>query len=276
MDEENFKRRKKRLAGLERRQTPQFVQEWFYGPYQSLTSEQICLTDPIWLSEAISQEIISGKDYYESRLQKLAEINPEFSISFQAKNVIAEKNAKWEARMAAEKKEKERIENLMTARDLKYSQFSKETKEAHLKEIEELVGPWFKNFRDKLERGRYQGYTPIEILEKHPQDVMDAFSKSIVDHYHFPHERLLEKIKHYCPGFKLSDEAAIIYKYENDALKMELARQEEMNDLIYEEYIRDMADSFEEPSEESIEDYYDDRLDLDQQHPDFYNQYPDL
>ena len=111
MDEENFKRRKKRLAGLERRQTPQFVQEWFYGPYQSLTSEQICLTDPIWLSEAISQEIISGKDYYESRLQKLAEINPEFSISFQAKNVIAEKNAKWEARMAAEKKEKERIEN---------------------------------------------------------------------------------------------------------------------------------------------------------------------
>ena len=111
---------------------------------------------------------------------------------------------------------------------------------------------------------------------KHPQDVMDAFSKSIVDHYHFPHERLLEKIKHYCPGFKLSDEAAIIYKYENDALKMELARQEEMNDLIYEEYIRDMADNFEEPSEESSEDYYDDRLDLDQQHPDFYNQYPDL
>ena len=214
--------------------------------------------------------IINNKGYYESKLQKLVSINPEFSISLEAEKVISERQEKCEAQWAAEKKERERIESLMTVREMKYNEMSEEERATHLEETIKLVGPWFKHFKSKLETGRYKGYTPLEILEKHPQDVMEAFSKAIVDHYHFPHERLLDKIKYYCPGFKLSDEAAIIYKYENDALKMELARQEEMNDLIYEEYIRDMADNFEEPSEESSEDYYDDRLDLDQQHPDFY------
>lgn len=263
------KRRNFRTRDGGRYRPPRFIQEWFYGPYQSLTSEQICISDPKWLSEAISQEIINGKIYYESRLLKFAEINPEFSISLEAEKVIAERQVKWEAKMSAEKKEKERVEDLMAARELKYSELNEEAKAAHLEEIVKLVGPWFGLFYKKLESGKYEGYTPVEILEKHPEEVMEAFSKVIVDHFHFPHERLLDRIKHFCPGFKLSDEAEIIHKYDKDTLEIELARQEDMYDLVYEEYIRDMADSFEEPSEGSSEDYYD-KLDLDQQHPDFY------
>lgn len=266
-NDKKVKRFRKEDGGYLRAQRS--TQEWFYGPYQSLTSEQICLGDPEWLSEAISQEIMNGKIYSDSDLQKLAEINPEFSITLEAKKVIADWQAKWEAQMESVKKERERIENIMAGRELIYNALSKEDKKALWVEILQLIGWWFKPHDVQLESGKYRGYTPLEILDKHAEDAMEAFSKAIVDYYYFPDESVVFWIKHYCPSFRLSDEAADIYQYELEAHEEDIVRQEYLHYLAYLHNQRDIADYFGEPSEGSSEDY-DDRLDLDQQHPDFY------
>ena len=210
--------------------TPCFKQEWFYGPYQSLTSEEICLSDPAWLSEAISQKIIDGsqkivdlKFYFESRLRKFAEINPEFSISLEAEKVIAERRAKYEAKRELEKKEMERIKVIMAARELKYNSWNEEAIAANKEEMHKLIGWWFKPKDVKLEFGKYKGYMPLEILDKHPEDAMEAFSNAIINHYYFLHESEIHWLKQYCPSFKLSDEAEEIYKYEMEVHKNELA-----------------------------------------------------
>lgn len=268
MEEKNIRVKRPRPTDGGRFRTPRFIQEWFYGPYQSLTSEQICLGDPEWLSEAISQEIMNGKSYSDSVLQKLAEINPEFSITLEAKKVIAERQAKWEAQRAAEKKERERIENLMAERELIFSAMSEEAKAAHNEQIDKLIGWWFNPTDVKLESGKYEGYTTWEILEQRTEDAVEDFSKAIVDHYFYLDELQLHWIKVYCPSFKLSDESAEINKYEKDALDKEIAEQEYLDDLAHEEHLRDL-DSLGEPTEGSSEDW-NDNLDLDQQHPDFY------
>jgi len=264
------KRRNFRTRDGGRFRAPRFTQEWFYGPYQSLTSEQICLNDPAWLSTAISQEIINGNtNYYQSLLQELAEINPEFSITLEAKRVIAERHAKWEAQMVLEKVERERIENIMAQRELIYNAMSKEAKAAHMAERTKLIGWLFKPDDVQLEAGKYKGFTPVEILERYSEDVMEDFSKAIIDHYYFPNESDIDWIKHHCPSFRLSDEAAVIYQYEMDALEEQIAIQEHLDYLACVENQGEIMDYFGEPSEGSSEDY-NDKLDLDQQHPDFY------
>lgn len=275
MEEKNNRVRRVQRGSLDGSNKPRFIQEWFYGPYQSLTSEEICLRDPAWLSEAISQKIIDGsqkivdlKLYFESRLLKFAEINPEFSISIEAEKAIAERKVKFEIKMAMKEKERERMKRVMAERDLIYDAMSKETKETHQEETYKLIGWWFNSKVVKLESGKYKGYTVIEILEKHPEDAMKAFSKAIVNHYYSPGEQVLYWLKQYCPSFRLSDEAAKIYQYEKEAYEDELAWEEHLIDLARERHLRDL-DSLGEPSEGSSEDY-NDNLDLDQQHPDFY------
>lgn len=166
-----------------------------------------------------------------------------------------------------ERKERERIKDVVASRASIFLAMDKETKAAHNEEIDKLIDWWFKPLDVKLESGKYQGYTPLEILEKHPEDVMEAFSKAIVDHYDFPDSRDLHKIKEYCPGFKLSDEAAKIYQYEKEVYE-NLAWEEHLVDLPRERHLKDL-DSLGEPSEGSSEDY-NENLDLDQQHHDFY------
>ena len=270
---ENKRRRVERNVGTSR--APRITQEWFYGPYQSLTSEEICLIDPAWLSEAISQKIIDGsqkivdlKLYFESRLLKFAEINPEFSISIEAQEVIAERQAKYKVEMELEKKERERIKSVMAERDLIYDSMDEESKFAHNEEIYKLIGWWFNSKNVKWESGKFKGFTSTEILEKYPEDAMKAFSQAIVNHYYCPSEDEVYWIKQYCPNFKLSDEADVIYKYELEAYENALAWEEHLEDLARERHLKDL-DSLGEPSEGSSEDY-NDNLDLDQQHPDFY------
>lgn len=262
------KKHRRVKIGNERSHSKRFIKEWLYGPYQDLISEQICLVDPAWLSQAISQKIIGGNLYLESRLQKLTEINQAFSITPEAKKALAERKAKYEIERAFEKKEKERVKGIMAARDLKYSSLNEEAKSAHTQEILKLIGWWFKPFDVQLESGKYRGLTPKEIFEKRTEDAMEDFSKAIVNHYYFPSERDIDWIKQDYPSFNFSDEASEIYEYEKNSLANEKASEEYIEYLAYEEHLKEM-DRLGEPSERSSEDY-NDNLDLDQQHPDFY------